>query len=276
MKRSPLQAPQNLVRLCLRFYRPESFYSAKTANILRIMTSAKLVIKASSTDCKEDPETLIAEVAGRIHKDLQRVKSGASGYVFGSREEQLDAIRNFARYYVEALFVGRFNGDKAALSSERQIGLIEDTFEMLTRIELNKLGEQQKLLKADGVKPTSTTEVETPKTLWSIERPDESLCLICNSDGVEIVIKDFDSGKALSGTLDLDSDLEVKSVKYPLELPSEYSSDCVWLEVTTVTDWESFSATLHIGSQVSMPIPFELGASLQSLLQTPMPDLARD
>lgn len=267
---SPLNIPQTLVRLCLRFYRPESFYAPKTANILRIMTSAKAVLRASTTNPQSDLETLIAEVAGRILKDLDRVRAGAKGfYQIGNRQEELEAIQHFARYYVEALFVGKFNADKSLLSSKRGIGLIEDTFEILTREELHKLGEQRKLEKESG--KVSDTKIEADNRqmlLWSIEQTDEAEYLISNSAGVEIVIKDFDCSRAEESKLDV-SELDVNSVTYPLELPTNYSSDGVWLEVTTVTDWDKFSSTLHVGSKVSMPIPFDFGKSLQSILKSP-------
>jgi hypothetical protein len=276
MTKSPLQIPQTLVRLCLKFYRPDSFWSPKTTNVLKIMTSAKMVLKASTTDPKDDLETLIAEVAGRIHKDLQRVLGGANGYAIGNREEQFESIRHFARYYVEALFVGKFNGDKALLSSERGIGLIEDTFEMLMRVALRDMGERAKLEKANDNEPAVATE-ETPdqidRALWSVEQTDELEYLITNSVGLEIVIKDFDPTLAQASKLDLIGDLEAHSVKYPLEMPSEYAADCVWLEITTTTNWDKFASTLHIGSRVSMPIPFEFGKLLQSTLKSPAPVL---
>jgi hypothetical protein len=90
---------------------------------------------------------------------------------------------------------------------------------------------------------------------------------------MEIVIKDFDPSFAQSSKLDLIGDLEAHSVKYPLEMPSEYAADCVWLEITTTTNWDKFASTLHIGSQVSMPIPFEFGRLLQSTLRSAAPVL---
>ncbi|MFB8797560.1 MAG: type I-D CRISPR-associated protein Cas10d/Csc3 [Microcoleus sp.] len=53
------------------------------------------------------------------------------------REEEREAILEFARYFVEEVFEQSFAGDRARLAG-RQINLIRDTCEFLYRLENDK------------------------------------------------------------------------------------------------------------------------------------------
>jgi hypothetical protein len=264
MNKSPIQLPQTLVNLCLKFYHADSYYTAKTANILRIMESARNTLKHTSASIS-DPERLILEVSGRISKDMQRVRAGANGkWVISDLDAEQIAIHRFARYYVEQLFIGEFRGDKAKLSSERGIGIIEDTFEMLARLEMRRLGESKKT----GSKQEQP-QLDAGAFDWKIERTDENEIVILGAANLEICITDFDPSLAQHNKLDLD--FESMSVKYPLEVPTDYSDDFVWLEVCSITNYEVYKGTLHFGSKVSLPIPYEFAKELQATLSNSLP-----
>jgi len=135
---SSLNHPQKLTELYRRFYRANRRYNPKSNAILKpINIAAETILKAESSVFHG--ETLIAAVAAEIFKLMDRVRaSTAEGrWVISKREEERQAILDFARYFVVEVFEKSFAGDRARLAG-RQLNLIRDTCEFLYRLEDDK------------------------------------------------------------------------------------------------------------------------------------------
>ncbi|HBY79544.1 MAG TPA: type I-D CRISPR-associated protein Cas10d/Csc3, partial [Cyanobacteria bacterium UBA11148] len=98
---------------------------------------------AAKTILEADPsfqgEALFMAVAAEVFKLMDRVHaSTAEGrWIFKNREEEREAILEFARYFVVEVFEKSFACDRARLAG-RQINLIRDTCEFLYRLEDDK------------------------------------------------------------------------------------------------------------------------------------------
>ena len=134
---SHLNHPKNLTELYRKFYRANKRYNPKANAVL------KPIDIASGTILKADPsfqgENLVAVVAAEVSKLMDRVHaSTAEGrWIFSKREEEREAILDFARYFVVEVFDNTFAGDRARLAG-RQLNLIRDTCEFLYRLEDDK------------------------------------------------------------------------------------------------------------------------------------------
>ena len=132
---SSLNHPQNLTKLYRKFYRANKRYNPKSNAVLKpIDIAAQTILKAESTVFQG--ETLVAAVAAEVFKLMDRVHSStAEGrWVISKREEERQAVLDFARYFVEQVFEKSFARDRARLAG-RQLNLIRDTCEFLYRIE---------------------------------------------------------------------------------------------------------------------------------------------
>lgn len=261
--KSPIQVPQKLASSYRRFYRANKRYNPSTSSVLKPMFSSREIIQ----QCRylESSEDLIFAIAGAIEKDMRQVRASTAGgyWVIADRAEERLAILDFARLYVEQVYIGLYKRDRSTFSSEKQIGVIEDTVEMLYRIEQDKEN-QRLLLEGEDMEQPEARLIALAQ--WELSEPDEDELLICGSGGLEIIIKDFNPELAQLNSLDTGSDLEVKSVNYPLEQPTDYSGQSIVLEVSTVTNGLQHTAKLHIGSQVSWEIPYEFALQLQQRL----------
>lgn len=135
---SPLNHPQKLTELYRRFYRAGKRYNPKSNAVLKpIDIAAETVLKAESTVFQG--ETLVAAVAAEVFKLMDRVHaSTAEGrWMMSKREEERQAVLDFARYFVKDVFEGAFASDRARLAG-RQLNLIRDTCEFLYRLEDDK------------------------------------------------------------------------------------------------------------------------------------------
>ncbi|MEG3919516.1 type I-D CRISPR-associated protein Cas10d/Csc3 [Microcoleus sp. T3_A4] len=131
---SSLNHPQKLTELYRRFYRASKRYNPKANAVLKpIDIAAKTILEADRTF------SLVVVVAAEVSKLMDRVHaSTAEGrWIFSKREEEREAILEFARYFVEDVFEQSFAGDRARLAG-RQINLIRDTCEFLYRLENDK------------------------------------------------------------------------------------------------------------------------------------------
>ncbi|WP_293143395.1 MULTISPECIES: type I-D CRISPR-associated protein Cas10d/Csc3 [unclassified Microcoleus] len=131
---SSLNHPQKLTDLYRRFYRANKRYNPKANAVLKpIDIASKTILEADrSFQC----ESLVLAVAAEVSKLMDRVHSStAEGrWIFSKREEERQAVLEFARYFVEEVFEKSFAGDRARLAG-RQINLIRDTCEFLYRLE---------------------------------------------------------------------------------------------------------------------------------------------
>jgi CRISPR-associated protein Csc3 len=134
---SPLNHPKKMTELYRKFYRANKRYNPKANAVL------KPVDIAADTILKADPsfqnESLVAAVAAEVFKLMDRVHSStAEGrWIFQKREEEREAILDFAQYFVVDVFEKSFAGDRARLAG-RQINLIRDTCEFLYRLADDK------------------------------------------------------------------------------------------------------------------------------------------
>ena len=135
---SPLNHPKKLTELYRKFYRAKSSKGKPTKSnaILKpIDEAADVILKVY----KEGGFNLAETVAAKIFKLMERVhNSTAEGrWVIAKRDEEHDAIMDFANYFVIEVFEKSFAGDRARLAG-RQLNLIRDTCEFLYRLEGDK------------------------------------------------------------------------------------------------------------------------------------------
>ncbi len=137
---SSLNHPKQLTELYRRFYRAK-FNKGKPIKANAILKplneAADIILKAEKDVFKG--ETLVHAVAARIFKLMERVHNDtADGYsLMKKRDEEREAILDFARYFVTEVFEKSFAGDRARLAG-RQINIIRDTCELLYRLEDDK------------------------------------------------------------------------------------------------------------------------------------------
>jgi len=83
-------------------------------------------------------------VGARIFKLMQRVHSfTAEGrWIIAKKDEERQAILDFANYFVKEVLFGAFKGDRARLAG-RQLNIIRDTCEFLYRLENDKEFQQK-------------------------------------------------------------------------------------------------------------------------------------
>ncbi|MFB2982025.1 type I-D CRISPR-associated protein Cas10d/Csc3 [Microseira sp. BLCC-F43] len=135
---SCLNHPQKLTQLYRRFYRANKRYNPKSNAVLKpIDIAADTILKAESSVFQG--ETLVAAVAAEVFKLMDRVRaSTAEGrWAIGKREEERQAVLDFAKYFVVEVFEKSFASDRARLAG-RQLNLLRDTCEFLYRLEDDK------------------------------------------------------------------------------------------------------------------------------------------
>ena len=132
---SRLNHPKKLTELYRTFYKANKRYNPKSNAVLKpIDIAAETILKAESSVFQG--ETLVVAVAAEVFKLMDRVHaSNAEGrWVFSRREEERQAVLDFAQYFVVEVFEKSFTGDRARLAG-RQLNLIRDTCEFLYRLE---------------------------------------------------------------------------------------------------------------------------------------------
>ncbi|MFN6526824.1 type I-D CRISPR-associated protein Cas10d/Csc3 [Nostoc sp. ChiSLP03a] len=135
---SSLNHPKKLTDLYRRFYRANKRYNPKSNAVLKpVDIAAETILKAESSVFQG--ETLVAAVAAEVFKLMDRVHSStAEGrWIMSKREEERQAVLDFAKYFVVEVFDTSFAGDRARLAG-RQLNLIRDTCEFLYRLEDDK------------------------------------------------------------------------------------------------------------------------------------------
>lgn len=122
---SSLNHPKKLTELYRCFYRANKRYNPKANAMLKPIDIAKDTIL--NADPSFRGEALVAAVAAEVAKLMDRVhNSTAEGRLpIVQREEERQAILEFAQYFVVDVFEQTFAGDRARLAG-RQINLIKD------------------------------------------------------------------------------------------------------------------------------------------------------
>jgi CRISPR-associated protein Csc3 len=149
---SSLNHPKKLTDLYRRFYRANKRYNPKSNAVLKpVDIAAETILKAESSVFQG--ETLVAAVAAEVFKLMDRVHSStAEGrWIMSKREEERQAVLDFAKYFVVEVFDNSFAGDRARLAG-RQLNLIRDTCEFLYRLEDDKenAGKNEKSVEIDN------------------------------------------------------------------------------------------------------------------------------
>ncbi len=137
-EKSTLNHPKKLTELYRRFYRANKRFNPKSNAVLKpIEIASTTILKADSSVF--DGETLIIAVAAEVFKLMDRVHSStAEGrWMMNKREEERQAVLEFANYFVVEVFEKSFASDRARLAG-RQLNLIRDTCEFLYRLEDDK------------------------------------------------------------------------------------------------------------------------------------------
>ncbi|MBD2566364.1 type I-D CRISPR-associated protein Cas10d/Csc3 [Anabaena lutea] len=145
---STLNHPKKLTELYRRFYRANKRFNPKANAVLKpIDIAADIILKADL--CMFGGEVLTSAVAAEIFKLMDRVHSStAEGrWIINKREEERQAVLEFANYFVVDVFEGCFKSDRARLAG-RQLNLIRDTCEFLYRLEDDK--ENAEKTKSEG------------------------------------------------------------------------------------------------------------------------------
>jgi CRISPR-associated protein Csc3 len=133
---SPLNHPRELTERFRKFYR----HAKKTGKqpipanaILKPIDVAADVILKADTSFSDD--ALVDLVTAEVFQLMKRVHtSRAEGrWVISHKEEELQAIRDFAKYFVVKVFNESFAGDRARLQG-RQMNYIRNTCEYLYRL----------------------------------------------------------------------------------------------------------------------------------------------
>lgn len=131
-EQNAMNHPRKLTELYRRFYRAKGFKS--NAILKPIDFAADTILKADPRLFTTDNGALTDAVAASLNKLLDRVLSGsAEGFspMKGAAERRL-AVREFAEYFVNDLFIGALKGDAARLAGQ-QLNLLRDTCDTLYR-----------------------------------------------------------------------------------------------------------------------------------------------
>jgi CRISPR-associated protein Csc3 len=138
MPESHLNHPKKLTDLYRKFYRANKRYNPKSNAVLKpIDIAAETILKAETSVFSG--ETLVAAVAAEVFKLMDRIHANTADgrWIMSKREEERQAVLDFARYFVTEVFEQSFSGDHARLAG-RQLNLIKDTCEFLYRLEDDK------------------------------------------------------------------------------------------------------------------------------------------
>lgn len=131
-ERKAMNHHRKLTELYRRFYRAKGFKS--NAILKPIDFAADVILKADRNLFANDSSALTDAVAGSLNKLLDRVlSSSAEGFLpIRDPAERRLAVREFAEYFVNDLFIGALKGDAARLAGT-QLNLLRDTCDTLYR-----------------------------------------------------------------------------------------------------------------------------------------------
>ncbi|HYE71916.1 MAG TPA: type I-D CRISPR-associated protein Cas10d/Csc3, partial [Blastocatellia bacterium] len=149
--------PRRLTELYRRFYRAKGFKS--NAILKPIDFAADTILKADRSLFSNADGALTDAVAASLNKLLDRVlNNAAEGYspTKGAEERRI-AVREFAEYFVNDLFIGALKGDAARLAGQ-QLNLLRDTCDTLYReMDDRERAEKRAAATAAGIESTDNT-----------------------------------------------------------------------------------------------------------------------
>ncbi len=143
---SPLNHPKRLTELYRRFYRANKAYNPKANAVLKPLdVAADTLLKADNS--VHQGSALVDVVAAEVCKLMDRVHSStAEGrWVFNhqERDQERQAVLEFAHYFVIEVFEKSFKGDRGRLAG-KQLNLIKNTCEFLYRLEQDQENQKQR------------------------------------------------------------------------------------------------------------------------------------
>jgi CRISPR-associated protein Csc3 len=141
---------RELTRLYRVFYRAKHRFAKANAILKPIDEAADVILKIdkaliTNSESQISKEVLIDVVASRLSKLMNNVRRRAAegkptlALTDGkwqpalTSEEERQAVRDFAKYFVDIIFDGKFKCDRARLAGA-QLNLIRDTCEYLYRL----------------------------------------------------------------------------------------------------------------------------------------------
>lgn len=158
MSESQLNYPKKLTELYRLFYRANKRYNPKSNAVLKpIDIAAETILKAEMSVFSG--ETLVAAVAAEVFKLMDRVHANTADgrWMMSKREQERQAVLDFARYFVGEVFEKSFAGDRARLAG-RQLNLIRDTCEFLYRLEDDKENQDREAKSPENTNPEDDDE----------------------------------------------------------------------------------------------------------------------
>lgn len=126
--------PQRLVELYRAFYRADKAYQPSAKKCIQPLYEACDIICRSDSSLRS-PDMLSEMIAGRISKIMEQIHAGSGSlgrWIISDREQERQAILDFAQYLVVEVFYGSFNGDTGRFAG-KQRGYLEDTCEFIYR-----------------------------------------------------------------------------------------------------------------------------------------------
>lgn len=140
---------RKLTELYRQFYRAKGW---KSNSILQPVTKTARAILDADTRLFGNPEALIEAVYGYLRGFIERAYNEKLAFPPGgsTRESQQEAMREFARYFVQDIFFGVFRGDKSALRG-KQLNLLKNACEVIYLDEAAKDRAEQEPVEQEEV-----------------------------------------------------------------------------------------------------------------------------
>lgn len=126
---SMINHARELTQLYRQFYRAKRWNSN---SILQPVTKTARAILDANTRMFDNPDALTDAVYGALRSFIERAYNEKLAFPpkGSTRESQQEAMRAFARYFVNDIFFGVFRGDKSALRG-KQLNLLKNACEVI-------------------------------------------------------------------------------------------------------------------------------------------------
>jgi CRISPR-associated protein Csc3 len=160
-ERKAMNHARRLTELYRRFYRAKSWFAKANAVLKPIDIAAAAVLNADRTLFAQDEGALVDVVTAELNSLMQRVRrSEAEGrWVINNSEDERRAVREFAEYFVNDLFIGALKGNAARLAGQ-QLNLLRNTCDTLYReTDDRERSEKRAMAAAAGVDTTDSINI---------------------------------------------------------------------------------------------------------------------
>ncbi|GAB4459580.1 MAG: hypothetical protein Kow0070_14720 [Anaerolineales bacterium] len=139
---------QKLVELYRQFYRAKRWNSN---SILQPVSKTARAILDADSRLFGDPQALTDAVYGSLHNFIERAYKEQLAFPpkGSTRDGQQEAMRQFARFFVQEIFFGVFRGDKSALRG-KQLNLLKNACEVIYLDEAAKDRAEREVVETDN------------------------------------------------------------------------------------------------------------------------------